>query len=378
MRNTDLPSIIRNKKDLIRWDSRRSEILSLIEDNMFGRTPDIVFDRTQCTLTGTESCPDAVRETYLLRVFKGSSCASMSFSVMYDSASEAGKAAPVILNINPFSRNAGILSNPKYSFCSGGVFPALLLVKHGFAAVQCNADEFSSDSPDKGPDDIMTLFPPQGTNGWCTIDAWAFAGALVAQRLRELGFTSDSICVSGFSRGARTALWAAAKYKIFTSVYACQAGCCGSAIHRGKTGETISDITRRYPQWSCNKLKQYAGHEEELPFDQHMMLSLIFPRPLYISSAREDSWSCPEKEFEACVLLSAFHEEMGYRGLESKVYPSDSRTVEGELLAYHVKDGGHDCTVEDWEKVIRFLKKSGKDKGQQGQRNNTEDCGHKD
>lgn len=356
MKDTAFPPIIRNKRDLSDWNSRRGEILSLIEDNMFGRTPDIVFDATQCTLTGTRSLPGAICETYLLRMYRGDISCSMSFSIMYDSEKEDAKRFPVILNINPFSLNERILSDPRYSFSDGGIFPAPLLVQNGFVAVRCNVDELSSDSPEKGPQDIMTMFPPVGDSGWCTIDAWALAACLVAERLKNLGFTSKSICVSGFSRGARTALWAAAKYSIFTSVYACQAGCCGAAIHRGKTGETIKDITTRYPQWSCNSFKQYAGREDALPFDQHQMLSLIFPRPLYISSAREDSWSCPEKEFEACVLVSAFHKEMGYRGLESTTYPSDSRTVKGDILAYHVKDGGHDCTFEDWEKVIRFLK----------------------
>lgn len=333
---------------------------------MFGRTPEIKFDRISCSLIESAQGLGHVRETYRLDMSLENSSCSMSFSIFYNP--EHGKDAPVILNINPFSRNDKILSDPRYSFKDGSVFPAALLVKSGFVAVQCNVDELSADSTEKGPHDIMSLFPPQGSNGWCTIDAWAWAAAFVANEIRKMGFSSESVTVSGFSRGARTALWAAAKYDIFTSVYACQSGCCGAAMHRGKTGETIRDITTRYPQWSCDNFKKYADCEEELPFDQHMMLSLIFPRPLYISSAREDRWSCPEKEFESCVLVSAFHEIMGFRGLESTTFPSDSRTIQGDLLAYHVRDGGHDCTIEDWEKAICFLMclMSGENQGQEG------------
>lgn len=344
-----------NTSDSASWSARRKEILNLFETLLFGKTPELLFDRIECVKTEEKTLPDGiVWETYGLSLFKGERWCGMHFDVTYNGA--GGKGNPVILNINPFSRNQEILDNPRYSFSSGGIFPALMIVRHGFVAVQCNVDELSADSVIKDSHDIMSIFPPEGPDGWSTIDAWAWAARTVALQLKECGFTSERITVSGFSRGARTALWAAAKYDdVFSSVYSCQSGCCGAAMHRGKTGETIADITSRYPQWSCDNFKQFAGKEKELPFDQHMLLALIAPRPLYISSAREDRWSCPEKEFESCVLVSRFYDSLGSHGLDSFEYPSDDAPISGGAMQYHVKNGGHDCTEEDWEKVLSFL-----------------------
>lgn len=348
-----IPSILRDKSDIASWTERRAEILSLFENELFGKTPELVFDEERCVELEHLRLEGGVeRRLFGLCFRKGEQYCGLRFSVTYKDPS-----LPVILHLNPFTLSPRIYANRTFSFDKGGIFPTVRIAEEGFVAVDCHVDEFRSDSPIVGTDDIMAIYPPEkGGSGWCTISAWAWAGCKVASVLSSLGFSSDKITVCGFSRGAKTALWAGAQYEIFTSVYACEAGCCGSAIFRGKQGETIEAITRRYPYWSCDNFKKYVDKEDQLPFDQHMLLSLIAPRPLCISSAREDLWSDPSKEFESCVLVSELYEAMGYKGLASTGFPVDDKPVRGERLQYHARYGDHDCNSYDWDCVLGFLR----------------------
>ncbi len=347
-----IPSILGDKTDMASWPERRREILSLFQNELFGFTPDLQFDEIRCIeLERLELQGGVERRLYGLCLRKGDQHCGLRFSVTFK---EDG--LPVILHINPFTLNPRIYAQQGFSFGRGGIFPSVRIAEEGFVAVDCFVDEFRADSPIVGTNDIMAIYPPvKGGSGWCTIGAWAWAGYKVASLLPSLGFTSKRVTVSGFSRGAKTALWAGAQYEIFTSVYACEAGCCGSAMFRGKQGETIEAITRRYPYWSCDNFKKYVDKEDELPFDQHMLLALIAPRPLCISSARGDLWSDPEKEFESCVLVGTLYEAMGYRGLGSSSFPVDDRPVRGDRIQYHARYGDHDCNSYDWDCALGFL-----------------------
>lgn len=92
-------------------------------------------------------------------------------------------------------------------------------------------------------------------------------------------------------------------------------GNSGAALSRGNTGETVADITSRFPYWFCKKYAKYADKEESLPFDQHELLALIAPRYLYVASATEDAWADPDGELLSAKLASAYYEMYGLKGV---------------------------------------------------------------
>ena len=90
-----------------------------------------------------------------------------------------------------------------------------------------------------------------------------------------------------------------------------------------------------------------------MPVDQHELLALIAPRPVYVASAAADLWADPKGEFLSCVYASPVYELLGLRGLPSNEKPELSKPLIG-TIAYHIRPGKHDVTLYDWQCYMDF------------------------
>lgn len=84
-----------------------------------------------------------------------------------------------------------------------------------------------------------------------------------------------------------------------------------------------------------------------LPFDQHMVVALIAPRPVYIGSALTDELADPEGEFEGAKAADPVFRFLGTEGLPAEAWPEPNLAVHGRI-GYHVRDGSHDVLPYDW------------------------------
>ena len=92
-----------------------------------------------------------------------------------------------------------------------------------------------------------------------------------------------------------------------------------------------------------------------MPVDQHELLALIAPRPVYVASAAEDLWADPKGEFLSCVFASPVYELLGKKGFPAKDMPELSQPVTG-TIAYHIRPGKHNVTLYDWQSYMDFAK----------------------
>jgi hypothetical protein len=175
---------------------------------------------------------------------------------------------------------------------------------------------------------------------------WAWGARVVAAYLlTRKEIDPHTLAVIGHSRLGKTALLAGAQDPCFSYVIGNNSGCAGASLFRGKHGERIKEITQRFPFWFLPDFKQYADHEDELPFDQHQLLALIAPRYLYVTSAEEDAWSDPYSEYLGCVAASELFHKKGLDGLEGN----------DPHIGYHLRSGTHYLSRYDWDKVMDFI-----------------------
>ena len=236
---------------------------------------------------------------------------------------------------------------------------AAYILKRGYGFATTPPDELSPDDPETWRQGVLNALegpaaPDRPRDAWGTIGVWAWGLSRALDYFEtDPDVDATRVIAIGHSRRGKTALWAGAQDQRFALVISNDSGCTGAAISRRRQGETVEAINNRFPHWFCENYKQYDNNEDALPIDQHELLALIAPRPLYVASGIDDDWADPDGEFLSTVLAGPVYELFGKTGVGITEPPAINYPV-GDFIGYHVRSGGHGLTDYDWLRYLDF------------------------
>lgn len=203
--------------------------------------------------------------------------------------------------------------------------------------------------------EAMPASPEMGRPSAISVWASLYSRALDALAT-DPRFDATRAVAWGHSRNGKAALLAAAFDPRIAAVIAHQSGKGGATLTRSYAGESVAQITKAYPHWFGSAYAGYAGKEEEIPIDQHQLLAMIAPRPVFIGAARRDKWSDPEGAFRAAQGADKVYELLGAKGLDQP--DMKSRNLKADL-AFVLRGGTHGVTRADWRDFMGFLQAHG-------------------
>jgi hypothetical protein len=367
-----------NVEDAETWKNvRRPEIFKLFENQVYGKAPakpeSMTFDLLESD--GTVRRGKYTRKQVAVR-FAGNVDDPGMIILMYLPNKTSGP-VPLFVGLNFYgnqttvddadvilseswvrnNKDFGVMDN-KASGKSRGVrsnrWAIEKILARGYGLATIYYGDIDPDFDDGFENGVHKIYGKPKANEWGSISTWAWG----LSRAMDYFETDDDVdekrvAVMGHSRLGKTSLWAGASDERFALVISNNSGCGGAALSRRAFGETVARINENFPHWFCDNFLKYDNNEAKLPVDQHMLIALMAPRPVYVASAALDQWADPKGEFLSAKLASPVYRLFGEGGMAEDVEHIKYRPIMSRI-GYHVRGGGHNVTDYDWDRYMDF------------------------
>jgi hypothetical protein len=344
---------------------RRMEVQRLLEDSVYGKTPNRhLAVRYEVIHTDPKALGGRATRKQIAAFF-GDDEYRLDILLYIPNKPKGPVAGFVGLNFNAnhtVHADPGIIKQDtdKARGASASRWQVETIIDHGYALATIHRDQVDPDNyRNDFTDGIHPLFYDEGQTKpkpteWGSIGAWAWGLSRALDYLEtDQRVDASRVAVIGHSRLGKAALWAGAQDTRFAMVISNNSGCGGAALYRRCYGERIHHMIKPVGYWFCTNHHQYQQREDDLPVDQHMLMALVAPRPLYVASATNDRWADPKGEFLAAKYASPVYELFNKPALSEHEPPEPEQPIHA-TIGYHLRTGDHDITAYDWQQYLKF------------------------
>ncbi len=356
---------------------RKPELLQLFKREMYGQSPGKpvgmtfkVFDEDKNALGGKATRKqitvyftgkaDGPQMDILLYIPNGAKKTVPAIAGLNFDGNQSVNADPAIkMSTSWFDKTKGVVNNRATEATRGldaGTWPLEMIIAKGYAVATVYRGDIAPDHDSGFTDGVFPMYPElqNRSDNFSVVGAWAWGLSRILDYLEtDKAIDAKHVAAFGFSRLGKAALWAGATDERFALVISNESGAGGAKLFHQTAGEGIRRLSTKFPFWFCSNFKKYMDQDSILPFDQHMVLSLIAPRPLYVASAEGDLNSNPKGEFLGAVAASPVYKLLGTNGLPTDIMPPVNTPVLGRI-AYHIRTGTHSVTDFDWTQYLNF------------------------
>lgn len=387
---------VRNAAD---WERRRMEILDIFQSEMFGRMPEAMPVFTETIEEGETLAGFGHRRQVRMWFREDHSGPHIDWLIVTPAQAEGPVPTVIMLNYNGnhvllpdpeivisegwfrSDEKFGVVDHRTTDKCRGllagpqthdTVYPIGMLLARGYAFVTACYADISPDPDRKDFNDLVKqeafarssgVFElwepadPARKDNTTSIAAWGWALSRGLDMIEADPLLDQSkVVLTGYSRLAKAALVAGAFDDRFPVIVPVQTGGGGVPLAKRNFGETITTEVNSFPHWYCRAYDKYAGHEDTMPFDQHMLVACVAPRALLVEGFNQ-GWFDTKGEFLSVQAASPVWKKLGLgglpKGVEWPVQEFDTRAI-GSHLGYVRRPNGHGISWSDWVWMLDF------------------------
>ncbi|HWL51817.1 MAG TPA: acetylxylan esterase [Chthoniobacteraceae bacterium] len=359
-------------------EKRRPELLRLFETHVYGRMfPKVPIEARTVEESAQALGGRATRRQVEIR-FPGTPGPVLHLVIYFPNA--AAQPAPCFLGLN-FNGNHAAFDDPAIPLSSAwmrteapGVvenrateasratqtsrWPVETIIGRGYALATLCYGDLDPDYDDGFQNGVHPMFFTPGAarcgDDAGAITAWAWGLSRVMDYLETVERIDPArVCVTGHSRLGKTALWAGACDERFALVVSNNSGCGGASLNRRNFGETLHILSNVRPHWFNENCRNRSLDAEAVPVDQHQLIGLIAPRPVFVSSAEDDPGADPKGEFTSAFHADDVYRLLGTDGMAAEAMPPVNQPVLSRI-GYYVRSGKHDINLQDWTTHLDF------------------------
>jgi len=361
-------------QDVNEWESyQRPRLLNIFENEIYGQAPPLPQSIASATLLAEDTVFDGLAIRKQLSVPLLDQKSSPTMTIMLYLPTDVIQPVDIFLGLN-FNGNHSIETDERILISQGwsahndladvtrgtssSRWSLERILSRGYGVATIYHGDISTDLREGYGNNIFSYFYHDGqtqpeSHQWGAISAWAWGLRRAMDYLYEHESSAKRILLIGHSRLGKAALWASAQDERCALVISNNSGCMGAALSRRAFGETVKQINTNWSRWVCTDFHQYSDKESDLPVDQHTLISLIAPRPVYIASAEDDLWADPYGEFLGGYHANPVYHLYGKQGLPTDEQPAIHQPIMG-TIGYHIRAGKHDVTDYDWQCYLDF------------------------
>jgi hypothetical protein len=355
------------------WKKRRPELVEIFEREVYGRIPkNVPAVRWGVVSSKRETVGDVRVITKDLVGYvdnKADPAITVGIQLSLTVPVEAKGRVPVVMEFGfspemlaAFARRAAESGQPNAFANAAQAWHQQVLAKGwGYATyvpVSVQADNGAGLT--SGIIGLTNLGQPRGLDDWGVLRAWAWGASRALDYFEsDPAVDAKRVAIEGLSRYGKAALVAMAFDQRFAVGFIGSSGAGGAKLWRREYGEKLENLanTGEY-HWMAGNFLKYAGPltPNDLPLDQHELIALCAPRPVFISSGSQDkgdSWVDPKGMFLAAVAAGPVYRLLGKKDLGTSEMPAVDTGVTNGDIAYRQHSAGH-TVGPNWPAFLDF------------------------